>query len=316
MDIKIGNESVSMGSGLQDMGSLVSVRAGGIAANGVTSSTLAAEVREKYDIVDPDLIPPIPVKVFTEYVRPVRAHQGRIRKENVKMGLPFGSPWVYHANQNIDKVIPLLEEMAEENLHMYEKFLGDYDTILDEALMRMAALDGVHVTRDMFGSATELREKWHVDIDRASVPDPEKDVRAGWSYRQVQEFQKRLRSQLERDTRNAIIVLLNEVRRPICNIVDKASRYDGGRAGRFSTETFIGNVHDVVEKMVPMNLADDPEIESLRRQIIKDICDLNPKDLREDKVLLKDAGKKAEAIVSKTDKIINRVGQFGAGLAL
>ena len=68
--------------------------------------------------------------------------------------------------------------------------------------------------------------------------------------------------------------------------------------------------------MIPMNFADDPEIEALRKEIISDICGLDSKELREDKDLLKDAGQKAQKIVNKTDKIINRVAQFGAGLTL
>ena len=57
-------------------------------------------------------------------------------------------------------------------------------------------------------------------------------------------------------------------------------------------------------------------MESLRKDILKDICSLSSEDLREDESLRKYTGKKAEVILEKTDRMIERVSTFGAGLTI
>ena len=68
--------------------------------------------------------------------------------------------------------------------------------------------------------------------------------------------------------------------------------------------------------MVSGNLTDDPEIEALRREILKDICALSPENIREDESLRKKTGKNAEVLVEKTGKMIERVSTLGAGLTI
>ena len=300
---------------LADSHQKIGIRKGGVPGGVHPDKALSEELSSMYN-ADPDLIRPVPLDIFATHVKPVRAGMGRISKENFKWGIPWDSPWAIHPNHNVDKLIPILEEMKEENRAEHEKFCDDYPNILEDSINRAGSLQGSHLRVDMFPDADELRQKWYIEIERGVLPDAEGDIRAGWSHKQMEEYKAAAKKQTERYARKAVITLLNEVRAPIANIVDKAARYDGSRSGRFSTKTFIGNVHDVVDKMIPMNLADDPEIEALRKEIIDGICDLDPKDLREDKEALKEAGKRAQAIVQKTDKIINRVGQFGAGLAL
>ena len=289
----------------------LAVRKGGIPSGIAPHKAAAREVAEAHG-ADPDIVRPVPLDIFATYIKPVRAGMGRMSKENFRWGIPWDSPWAIHPNQNIDKVVPILEEMKEENRALYDAFCDDYPNVLEDRVAKAGDL----VSIDNFPTADELRGKWYVEIERGVLPDAASDIRAGWSHKQMEEYKAATKKQTERYARQAVITLLREVRAPIENIVDKAARYEGGRSGRFVTKTFIGNVHDVVDKMIPMNLADDPEIEALRKEIIDGICDLDPKDLREDKDALKEAGKKAQAIVQKTDKIINRVGQFGAGLAL
>ena len=296
---------------LADSHQKLAIRKGGIPSGGVPNKEAALEVAAAHG-ADPDMIGPVPVDIFKQYVKPVRAHMGRMSKENFRFGIPWDSPWAIHPNNNIDKVVPILEEMKQENRSMYLEFCDDYPNILEDRVARAGDL----VTIDMFPSADELRTKWYIEIERGNLPDPSTDVRAGWSHRQMEDYKTAVNRQTERYAKSAVLTLLNEVKRPIHNIVDKSARYDGGREGRWSTDTFIGNVQEVVDKMIPMNFADDPEIEALRKEIISDICGLDSKELREDKDLLKDAGQKAQKIVNKTDKIINRVAQFGAGLTL
>lgn len=253
-------------------------------------------------------------KVFSTYIAPIRNHQTKIRKELLKYGLGWTSPWVCVPNHRIDEVIPVLESMKIENQEMYKKFITDYPNIIEERRTRMG---------DMFNEADfpdveALKSKWKVEINRDTVPDPENDIRAGWSDKDMRQMKKAMTELENRNVKAATVELLKRVRAPLSNVVDKAFRpiAKDGRSGRFATKTFIGNVRSIVDQLVDGNLKDDPEIESLRKEIIHDICGLDPADLREDNNLLKKTGRKAEALVKRTDDLINRVSTFGNGLVL
>jgi len=257
--------------------------------------------------------------IFNTYLKPIRNHQTQIRKEAAKYGLGWTSPWTCIPNYRIDEVIPVLESMKIENQEMWLEFLRKYPDIIEERRKRM----GVMFNESDFPDIEVLKHKWNVEINRDTVPDPERDIRAGWSDKEMREMKKAMVELEDRNVRAATVELLKRVRAPLSNVIDKAFRpekKDGekkdGRSGRFATKTFIGNVRTIVDGMVDGNLRDDPEIESLRKEIIHDICGLDPTDLREDKTLLKNTGKKAEALVKKTDDLINRVSTFGDGLAL
>jgi len=252
--------------------------------------------------------------IFNTYLKPIRNHQTQIRKEAAKYGLGWTSPWTCIPNYRIDEVIPALEAMKIENKEMYVEFLHKYPDIIEERRSRM----GVMFDEKDFPDIEVLKNKWKVEINRDTVPDPERDIRAGWSDKEMRQMKKAMVELENRNVKAATVELLKRVRTPLSNIMDKAFRPEekDGRSGRFTTKTFIGNVRTIVEQLVDGNLRDDPEIESLRKEIIHDICGLDPADLREDRTLLKDTGRKAEALVKKTDYLINRVSTFGDGLAL
>lgn len=257
--------------------------------------------------------------IFNTYLKPIRNHQTQIRKEVSKYGLGWTSPWTCVPNHRIDEIIPALEAMKIENQEMWREFLRKYPDIVEERRNRM----GVMFNESDFPDIEVLKHKWKVEINRDTLPDPERDIRAGWSDKEMRQMKQAMVELENRNVKAATVELLKRVRTPLSNIMDKAFRpekKDGqkkdGRSGRFTTKTFIGNVRTIVEQLVDGNLRDDPEIESLRKEIIHDICGLDPTDLREDKTLMKNTGKKAEALVKKTDDLINRVSTFGEGLAL
>jgi hypothetical protein len=59
--------------------------------------------------------------------------------------------------------------------------------------------------------------------------------------------------------------------------------------------------------MVSGNLRDDPELESIRREIVREICGVDVHDLRENP-------KMREETKDKASMILNRLSAFGADL--
>tara|TARA_R100000805_G_C3612077_1_gene112830 strand:- start:152 stop:1060 length:909 start_codon:yes stop_codon:yes gene_type:complete len=266
---------------------------------------------------DPELIN-VTNKLFSLELKDVRAHQAKLRKEGKKHGLPFDPPAVIIRYSVVDKVMPLLEEMKQENFYMYQQFLKIYPDII-EARRRDGTGMGRMFNESDFPSVKALEEKWAIHIDLKELPDPNSDVRVGASDAQIQRTRKSMQEQQDRFIRQAVVSMLAEIRGPLANIVEKRDVYKGGRKGRFHNATFIGNVRDVVNKIIPNNLTDDPEIEEIKRDLIREICPLEPQELRDNPAMLKNAGDNAEEIIKKTDKLISKyqnMSTFGSGIAI
>jgi hypothetical protein len=297
------------GMALADSHQLFSIK-GGLPGGSKQKKEVAQEIA-KMKNCDEALIS-VTAKPLAEYLSPIRNHQNAARKELGKHGLPWTSPWVLIANNDVDVVVPKLEALKQENWEMWRGFMDIYTQVVDRKRMEM----GTFFDPGDFPDIDKLKVKWKFEILRDVVPDPEYDIRAGWSYKQITEMKEVMERQQEDNLKEATLELLRRARGPLLNVVDKCNRYEGGRAGRFSTETFIGNVRSVVDQMVSGNLTDDPDVESLRREILKEICSLTAQEIREDESLRKETGKLADSLVKKTDKIIERVSTFGAGITI
>ena len=251
--------------------------------------------------------------VFNEFLKPVRNHQAKARKYLSSEGLPWG-PWTLIPHNVADEVFPELDKREVENQELWQAFVLAYPGIVSERRVEMGDL----FDPGDFPDIELLKNKWRFKVHSTAVPDPENDIRAGWSHKQMQEMQAAMRRQEDEHTRDATIEMLKRVLNPLANIEDKMDRYNGGREGRFSTKTFIGNLQKAVEQMIPGNLRDDPEIEVIRQDIIRELCDITPEELRKSDSLRSTAGKKAKDLGDKVVKVMDRYENvtFGKGLTI
>ena len=80
-------------------------------------------------------------------------------------------------------------------------------------------------------------------------------------------------------------------------------KYNGTKVGSF-TDSIIDNMRDLASMLPEFNITNDPELEAIHQQILRDICPLDPQELRDSKTLRKEAKNKA-------DTLLERIGSFG-----
>ena len=246
------------------------------------------------------------VDVFASYLGPTRNDMTSARNWLREQGLPWGfTGQVLVPNHEIPRIITELEQRKRANETLYKEFIQKLPSRIEDD-KKEGELGGLHNNSDYTASG-DLEGKWAFEIMRDTVPDPQHDVRAGWTHQEQVNWVNDAKKQEEENFRDATTELLRRTAKPLKNMVDRLSVYEGGRQGRFSTKTFIGNVRDVVDTMIAGNLRDDPELESIRREIVHEICGLEVKELREDPELREETKNKAE-------KILNRISAFGADL--
>lgn len=248
----------------------------------------------------------VSVDVFARYLAPCRNHQNSTANWLKKQGLAWGfRGQVLVPNNKVPDVVAYLEDQRLHNEKLFREFLEALPGHMEKD-KKDHQLGGLFDPND-YKTAKELDGKWEFVIMRDTVPDPTQDARAGWSLTQIEEMKKAMKEQEKANVKSATIELLARIEKPLKNVVDKMTRYEGGRDGRFNTKSFIGNIREVVETMISNNLQDDPELDSIRKAMIADICQLDTKELRDSEVLREDTKKKAQSI-------LDRVGNFGASL--
>jgi len=69
-------------------------------------------------------------------------------------------------------------------------------------------------------------------------------------------------------------------------------------------DSVIENIKDLVNIIPSLNIFQDPAIDQARTELYRELCQLDPQALRDNKELRKDAEKKADAILSKLPGIL------------
>ena len=166
----------------------------------------------------------VTTKNFSEHLSPIRNHQTAARKELASRGGPWTSPWIIVANNDVDTVVPVLETYKQDNWTMWLEFMGIYEKVVEEKRSEMGDL----FNPEHFPDIEKLREKWTFEVLRDVVPDPEHDIRAGWSYKQMNDMKAAMKRQEAQNLKEAMLHLLRRVRKPLVNVAEKCELYRGG----------------------------------------------------------------------------------------
>ena len=286
-------------NGLADSNMLVRLTLGG-------PSGIKAKKRESQDLADSknadQRLTKVVIHTFKKQIEPVKAHQQFVRQYFNNNTLPWGDGGQRLVNNaHWEKLRKFLEEAKMKNQSLYAEFLDNMPRHIESA-SRPGEL-GDLFDRDDFKTREELLGKWKFQWDEDTVPDAEHDVRAGWSPQQIERMKTVWKEQEDRKTKEAMSDVTERVQAHLSRISDRLGAYNGGRTGSFK-DTMIGNMRDLANLLPAFNLTNDPELEAIHRQIMQEICPLDPKELRKSPEL-RAVGKRA------ADDLLARIGSFG-----
>ena len=158
-----------------------------------------------------------------------------------------------------------------------------------------------------FPSVEELRDKFSVEIDYGECADVS-DVRlGGLSSSQRERYAKQVQESEQKKVRGVVRHVTGMVEKHLTRVVTAMSDYkvdeNGKKEGVFR-DSMISNVRDIAGLLEHWNITGDPEVDAVRRKLLREICPLDPSSLRDSAELRSRVKKDAEDILS-------RVGQFG-----
>jgi hypothetical protein len=244
----------------------------------------------------------VQIDTFKKQIEPVKKHQNAARTYFNSVTLPWGEGGqrlVSYGKWDSVRIHLEKEKMVSERL--YHAFLDNMPEHIENCA-REGVL-GDLFDRDDFKTRDDLLGKWKFYWDQANVPDAEHDVRAGWSPQQVSRMKTVWKAQNDRKVGEAMKTVGTRVEDCLSRISDRMEKYDGKKVGSFKN-TMIGNMRELAAMLPAFNLTNDPELEEIHRRILRDICPLDPAELRKSQTMRQDAK-------SKADDLLARIGNFG-----
>jgi hypothetical protein len=204
--------------------------------------------------------------------------------------------------------------VANKRIPQVEKGVTDHKNDADEKLEIFLSSYANHVIseKDLMGTAFRekdypseeiLRNKHKIEVDIAIVPDPEEDARAGWTSEMRNRYRVQLQKQEKEKVSRATLDVADRIGTHIKKVLDRMNEYDGKKLGSFN-DSLIQNVRDMASMIPEFNLTNDPEVDAVYQKIVRDICTLDPKKLRDSEEMRKEAA-------TSSQEILDRLGNFG-----
>jgi len=173
-----------------------------------------------------------------------------------------------------------------------EKFITvDYPVERDRAEFRM----GEVFNPDDYPAQSELRGMYRVRLDFEPVGDAG-DFRVDMDKKYVDH----VRQSIERKVNDRIHGAMREVWDRLSKTLTHFHARMADEDSKFKRAT-IDNLREIVEVLPALNVLDDPDLESIRIDIMHHLADLDPVELRDDEDLRREVSGEAKRIMDTMD---------------
>lgn len=167
-----------------------------------------------------------------------------------------------------------------------EQFLEHYQELVKAS---KELLGDMYNVKD-YPSVTEIRHKFHFDIDYAPVP-------AGQDFRvDLPEAELRaMTKQVESRVHTAVQTATQEIWQRLGDTVHEIRGYLDD--GKFLRDTMIDRVREMAELLGRLNLNNDPKLEATRQKVLTDLAGLRADSIKNNEKVRTAAAKKADDIL-------------------
>ena len=273
----------------------------------VNDKELAEEIRISYGASDQDVVDTI-LKVYNT---PALIVVQKIISQTRNTIKALSQPWSDTGrgprlieNKNVDVAEAIALDAEKEASKHYKDFLDEYDNLKTQKQISMGRLfkDSHWPTRDDLQS--KLKLKTVVD----TVPDPDQDVRAGWTDTQKEKHRDRVIASEKMLSRMAMESVAKEAHIKVAKLVEKLRGQTGTRKGAWR-DTTLSNVEDMADILESFNLTNDPDIIKIVQTIRREVVSLSADVLRKD-------DEKRDVVTKNAERVANdlaaRMGGFGS----
>lgn len=219
---------------------------------------------------------------------------GEIRTIHYELTLPWAidGSRILTSAAYLDYVAAVRPKLATWESYVRD-FIREYPRLKAEARVM---LNGLY-REDDYPEARVVERKFKADVSFFPVPDAE-DFRVSISA----EEERAIREDLERSLKSAQQIAMQDCWNRLHEVVSKAATVLQDPRAIFR-DSLVENARDLCALLPKLNLADDPELERMRREVEGSLCAHTPEVLRQPGVT------RAE-VANKMSDLINKMGAF------
>lgn len=222
--------------------------------------------------------------------------QARARSEHYRLTMPW--------NDRGARLLPtaslmdykqVMNRYQQEFDRLVEAFLLKYSTLVAAAAFQLGTL----FDRNEYPDAAQVARRFRMDLSFVPLPtsgDFRLDVESEVQRELMEQYDRRLAEQLASATKDSWTRLYEALSR----LSDRLTVDEDGKKKIFH-DTIVTGAVDLCELLTAMNVTQDPQLESARRQLQEVLLGVTPKELRDEdgtRVLTK---QKVDQILSAFD---------------
>lgn len=147
-----------------------------------------------------------------------------------------------------------------------DTFEAAYPELMREAEKR---LNGMFDAND-YPHPAAIRERFAFEIDTMPVPNVA-DFRVSLSDDVAEELRREIEQRATQRYEQATRDVWERIRDAVKHIRDRMRDFDPDAGGKLH-DSVIGNLRDLVSILPALNIADDPELENMRRELERSLC--------------------------------------------
>lgn len=228
---------------------------------------------------------------------------GAIRASHYEQTLPWmdGGPRII-AIERYKDYTDKMRGLRKELQVAIDELIEQYDVIVAEEPKRLKKL----FNADDYPTKEELRKKFIVDIETMPVPVA-KDFRAKVSDAEtnaiIKDMEKRNKERLKLATKDTFARVAKLVGRMAEKLEGYKPREGLHKAESTFRDSLVENIRELADILPSMNLAGDPELTKIHKDLVEHLCKYDADELRADV-------KARQVTAKKANQIYNKVSQY------
>ena len=206
-----------------------------------------------------------------------------------------------------DSTLPWVEGLRIIRTEGYTKFareMGEHKIRWDAAVREFAEeypqlredakfLLGNLYSDDDYPSPDSVADRFRMDIAFYPVPSAN-DWRVDLADAQVEKLRAQIAAQIEQTQAKAMKAAWQRIYDVVSRAHERLSKPDN-----VFRDTLVENAVELCEILPTLNIADDPKLEQLRRDLEGSLCQCEPKELRENLIVREEVSNKLAEIMAK-----------------
>ena len=217
----------------------------------------------------------------------VHQKTGVIREKFAKNTLPWGidGTRILPSANYLTFMQDFRKEKGEWQ-YLVQTFLDNYDTLVDEAKRWLGDL---YDEKD-YPARGKIVEKFNMDM--AILPVPTNDFRVELSSDELSRLQEEMEGRMATVQQEAMMDAWGRLYKHVQHIAEKLADPKG-----IFRDSMVENAQETCDLLTRLNIADDPNLEAMRREVESKLISHHPDSLRNDPDLRQDTAEEARKIM-------------------